>query len=54
VSEGATRFGDEDVTRCVLGVYRTTRLPALRGVSPDGTFVYAMHFEPRSSTLPVP
>jgi hypothetical protein len=53
VAEGDTRFGDADVTRCVLGVYRTTGFPALRGAPRDGTFVYAMHFEPRSNVLPV-
>jgi hypothetical protein len=53
VAEGDTRFGDADVTRCVLGVYRTTEFPALHGAPKDGTFVYAMHFEPRSNVLPV-
>ena len=53
VAEGDTRFGDPDVTRCVLGVYRTTGFPALHGAPRDGTFVYAVHFEPRSNVLPV-
>ncbi len=54
VAEGDTRFSDGDVTRCVLGVYRTTTLPAPHGGTPrDESFVYAMHFEPRSSVLPV-
>jgi hypothetical protein len=53
VAEGDTRFGDADVTRCVLGVYRTTGFPVLRGAPRDGTFVYAMHFEPRSNIVPV-
>jgi hypothetical protein len=53
VAEGDTRFGDADVTRCVLGVYRTTGFPALHGALHDGTFVYAMHFEPRSNVMPV-
>jgi hypothetical protein len=38
------RFGDVDVTRCVLGVYRTAKLPKLHG-SHAGSFVYALHFE---------
>jgi hypothetical protein len=53
VVEGDTRFGDPDVTRCVVGVYRTTTLPAPRGAPRDESFVYAMHFEPRSNVLPV-
>ncbi|HEY8039257.1 MAG TPA: AgmX/PglI C-terminal domain-containing protein [Polyangiaceae bacterium] len=47
VSEGEPRFGDVDVTRCVLGVYRTARLPALHHGSHETTFVYAMHLEAR-------
>jgi hypothetical protein len=53
VAEGAVGLGDVDLARCVLGVYRATRLPPLRATPHDGTFVYAMHFEPRSSVLPV-
>jgi hypothetical protein len=46
--EGDPRFADVDVTRCVLGVYRTTRLPAVRVSSARETsFAYAMHFEAR-------
>ena len=37
------RFGDVDVTRCVLGIYRTTRLPA-HGAH-ERSFVYALQFE---------
>jgi len=44
VSEEEPRFGDVEVTRCVLGVYRTAKLPHLHG-SHAGTFVYALHFE---------
>jgi hypothetical protein len=47
VAEGEPRFGDVDVTRCVLGVYRTTRLPvegSPRRQRPSD-FVYALHFE---------
>jgi hypothetical protein len=47
VSEGDTRFEDVDVTRCVLGVYRTSRLPQMHHRSHDTTFVYALHFEAR-------
>jgi len=46
--EGATRFGDVEVTRCVLGVYRTARLPAARVCSARETsFGYALHLESR-------
>jgi hypothetical protein len=46
--EGDTRFADVDVTRCVLGVYRTTRLPAARVCSSrEVSFAYAMHLEAR-------
>ncbi|HXN32730.1 MAG TPA: hypothetical protein VN894_12745, partial [Polyangiaceae bacterium] len=46
--EGDTRFADVDVTRCVLGVYRTTRLPAARVCSArESSFGYAIHLESR-------
>jgi hypothetical protein len=53
VAEGEPRFGDLDVTRCVLGVYRTSRLPpeAMRSRrghergSRSSAFVYPLHFE---------
>ncbi len=46
--EGEPRFADIDVTRCVLGVYRTTRLPAARVCSArETTFGYAIHLEAR-------
>jgi hypothetical protein len=44
VSENEPRFGDVEVTKCVLGVYRTAKLPSLQGTH-DATFVYALHFE---------
>src|SRR5207237_2054183 len=53
VAEGEPRFGDLEVTRCVLGVYRATRLPAEvssrrgreHGSRSTAEFVYALHFE---------
>jgi hypothetical protein len=39
------RFGDADVARCVLGVYRSARLPSLAHSSRERAFVYALHFE---------
>ena len=46
VSEGDSRFGDAEVTRCLIGIYRTTKLPPLHLLH-DGHFVYALHFESR-------
>jgi hypothetical protein len=46
VVENDTRFGDVDVTRCVLGVYRSAKLPVAHG-SHEASFVYALHFEAR-------
>jgi len=43
--EGDRRFGDVQVSRCVLGVYRTTRLPALENATRERDFVYGLHFE---------
>jgi hypothetical protein len=51
VSEEEPRFGDVDVTRCVLGAYRTAKLPHLHG-SHAGTFVYALHFEAAAGNAP--
>jgi hypothetical protein len=51
VSEEEPRFGDVDVTRCVLGAYRTAKLPHLHG-SHAGTFVYALHFEAAPGNAP--
>jgi hypothetical protein len=47
VAEGDTRFGDVEVTRCVLGVYRTARLAGIAHGSHDASFVYALHLEAR-------
>jgi hypothetical protein len=47
VAEGDTRFGDIEVTRCVLGVYRSAKLPGVAHGSHDASFVYAMHLEAR-------
>jgi hypothetical protein len=50
VSEGVPAFDDADLTRCVISVYGRAQLPA---APREGTFVYALHFEPRASVLPV-
>ena len=51
--EGESRFADVDVTRCVLGVYRSARLPAGRARSSRETsFAYAMHLEAAQNTSP--
>ena len=47
------RFGDADVTRCVLGVYRGARLPNLARAPRERQFVYAIHFESRPPDPPV-
>jgi hypothetical protein len=47
VAEGETRFAEVDVTRCILGIYRTASLPAVHGGPHESTFVYAMHLEAR-------
>jgi hypothetical protein len=47
VSEGDTRFGDVEVTRCVLGVYRGMKLPGIGRGSHETSFAYAMHLEAR-------
>jgi len=52
VAEGDTRFGDIDVTRCVLGVYRGAKLPIVAHGSHDASFVYAMHLEARPEPPP--
>jgi len=51
VSENEPRFGDVDVTKCVLGVYRTAKLPAMHGTH-EATFVYALHFESAPTVTP--
>ena len=54
VAEGEPRFVDLGVTRCVLAVYRTMRLPPEpspsrrtreHGPRSSSDFVYALHFE---------
>jgi hypothetical protein len=47
VAEGDSRFGDVDLTRCVLGVYRTAKLTGVGHASHEGTFVYPIHLEAR-------
>ena len=47
VAEGESRFADIEVTRCVLGVYRTASLPAMHGATHETSFVYALHLEAR-------
>jgi hypothetical protein len=44
--EGENRFADVDVTRCVLGVYRTTKLARIHSAR-DPRFGYAIHLEAR-------
>jgi len=51
VSEDEPRFSDVDVTRCVLGVYRTAKLPRMHG-SHSSRFVYALHFEAAPAAIP--
>lgn len=46
VAEGDTRFADVDLTRCVLGVYRTAKLAGVHA-SHESTFVYPIHLEAR-------
>jgi hypothetical protein len=43
--EGDPRFGDVEVTQCVLDVYRSARLPARRSGSQETRFGYAIHLE---------
>jgi hypothetical protein len=47
VSEGDSRFGDVDLTRCVLGVYRSAKLASAGRGTHEGSFVYAIHLEAR-------
>jgi hypothetical protein len=49
--ESGGRFGEPDVTRCVLGVYRTARLPASHGAR-EHSFVYALHLESAEGAAP--
>jgi hypothetical protein len=41
---GDSRFADEGVARCVVGVYRATKLPSLHA-SADRSFFYALRLE---------
>jgi hypothetical protein len=43
--EGGARFGDSDVTRCVVGVYRAVHLPAAVHATHERSFVYALQLE---------
>jgi hypothetical protein len=45
--DGDPRFGDMEVTRCVLGVYRASQFPGLDHAIRERTFVYGLHFESR-------
>jgi hypothetical protein len=50
---GSARFGDVDVTRCVLGVYRASKLPPMHArAARDRSFVYALHFESKPGDAP--
>ncbi len=51
VAEDEPRFGDVDVTRCVLGVYRAAKLPPMHGAH-AGTFAYAMRLEAAAGVAP--
>ncbi len=53
-SESGPRFGDGDVTRCVLAVYRGVHLPASAHATHERSFVYALQLEstPSSSAAP--
>ena len=46
--DGDARFGDVEVTRCVLGVYRTARFTALDHAIHERDFVYGLHFESKA------
>jgi hypothetical protein len=43
--DGSTRFGDSDVTRCVLGVYRALHFPPSVHAARERSFVYALQLE---------
>ena len=48
MAEGDSRFADVDLTRCVLGVYRTgSKLMVAGHAAHEGTFVYPLHLEAR-------
>jgi hypothetical protein len=54
VSDHDVRFSDVDVSRCVLGVYRTAKLPPLARASRERSFVYALHFESKPDEAVAP
>jgi len=54
VGDHDVRFTDVDVARCVLGVYRTARLPPLARASRERSFVYALHFESKAAEAVAP
>jgi hypothetical protein len=56
VAEGEAHFGEESVTRCVLGLYKGMTLPAFPGPrsATSASFVYALHLEPAAETPPEP
>ena len=45
VGDSGLRFGDVDVTRCVLGIDRAARLAATSHGNREHSFVYALQFE---------
>jgi hypothetical protein len=45
VGDSGGRFADVEVTRCVLGIYRTTRLPLASHGTRERSFVYALQLE---------
>ena len=54
VADHDVHFSDIDVTRCVLGVYRTGKLPSLPRSSRERAFVYALHFESKPDETVAP
>jgi hypothetical protein len=59
-TEGDVKFGDAAVTQCVLGVYKSAKLPKVTTSSKkETTFVYAIHLEsvpqaPVAASAPAP
>jgi hypothetical protein len=51
-NEHDAHFADAAVTQCVLGVYKTAKLPKL-GTKHDTSFVYAIHLESIAPAAPV-
>ena len=50
-SESDTHFADAAVTQCVLGVYKTAKLPKV-GTKHETSFVYAIHLESIAPAAP--